>query len=83
MMMLPMKQKEAHQNLTVYGKLKSFYYEFREACLQNYQLGQEISIDEQMVASKARVIFNQYMKGKPVCWGFKLFVLADSTNGYT
>ena len=27
--------------------------------------------------------WRQYMKEKPTQWGFKLFVLADSSNGYT
>ncbi|XP_040890251.1 piggyBac transposable element-derived protein 4 [Toxotes jaculatrix] len=65
------------------GKIKPLYNDIRDACRRNYHPGQEISIDERMVASKARVSFKQYMKSKPVRWGFKLFVLADSHNGYT
>uniref|UniRef100_A0A3Q3BI75 PiggyBac transposable element-derived protein 4-like n=1 Tax=Kryptolebias marmoratus TaxID=37003 RepID=A0A3Q3BI75_KRYMA len=63
------------------GRIKPLYEEMREACRRNFHPSQEIAIDERMVASKARVF--QYMKSKPVRWGFKLFVLADSSNGYT
>lgn len=32
---------------------------------------------------KAHTGMTQYMKSKPTKWGFKLFVLADSSKGYT
>ena len=35
-----------------------------------------------MIASKGRVSFRQYMRGKPHPFGIKAFVLADSMTGY-
>jgi len=36
-----------------------------------------------MVRSKHRSGIRQYMKDKPTKWGLKLWVLADSGNGYS
>ncbi|KAA8589932.1 hypothetical protein FQN60_013297, partial [Etheostoma spectabile] len=65
------------------GKIKPMYDEIKKACMANYHPRQCVAIDERMVASKARNGLRQYMKSKPVKWGYKLFVLADSTSGYT
>ena len=43
----------------------------------------EISVDERMVRSKARFSFKQYICNKPTKWGFKLWCLCNSSNGYT
>ena len=42
-----------------------------------------MAIDERMVKSRHRSGIRQYIKDKPTKWGIKLWVLADSSNGYT
>lgn len=49
---------------------------------QAYTPLREVSIDEQMVAYKGRLSFKQYMPAKPIKWGMKAFVLAESKTGY-
>uniref|UniRef100_A0A671SK44 PiggyBac transposable element-derived protein domain-containing protein n=1 Tax=Sinocyclocheilus anshuiensis TaxID=1608454 RepID=A0A671SK44_9TELE len=55
----------------------------RHACKAIYHPRKNLAVDERMVACKAHTGMTQYMKAKPTRWGFKLFVLADSSNGYT
>ncbi|XP_034090344.1 piggyBac transposable element-derived protein 4 [Gymnodraco acuticeps] len=64
-------------------RLKPLQATIKEACKAMWQPRKEISIDERMVATKAKIGLRQYMKAKPTKWGVKLFVLADSSNGYT
>jgi len=54
----------------------------KSKCFEFYQPQEEMSVDERMVKSKARCHLVQYMRNKPVKWGFKLWVLADM-SGYT
>ena len=64
-------------------KVDTFVSAFKERCMLLYQPSQHMSVDERMVKSKHRSGIRQYMKDKPTKWGIKLWVLADSDNGYT
>ena len=64
-------------------KVRSLNDCIQQKCKQLYQPYREVSIDERMVRSKARFSFRQYIKNKPTKWGFKLWCLCDSRNGYT
>ena len=64
-------------------KVEEFLASFKERCKLLYQPSQKLAVDERMVKSKHRSGIKQYMKNKPTKWGLKLWVLADSDNGYT
>ncbi|KAA8585675.1 hypothetical protein FQN60_004369, partial [Etheostoma spectabile] len=62
--------------------VKPLLDDLRQACKAFYHPRQNLSVDERM-STKAHTGMTQYMKAKPTKWGFKLFVLADSSIGYT
>ncbi|KAM6912008.1 piggyBac transposable element-derived protein 4-like isoform 2-T2 [Lycodopsis pacificus] len=64
-------------------RLKPLMDTIKNACKAFYHPHIHLAVDERMVASKAKTGITQSMKDKPTKWGFKLFVLADSRNGYT
>jgi hypothetical protein len=64
-------------------KVDEFLASFKERCHMLYQPHQNVAVDERMVKSKHRSGIKQCMKNKPTKWGIKLWVLADSSNGYT
>ncbi|KXJ16436.1 PiggyBac transposable element-derived protein 4 [Exaiptasia diaphana] len=47
-----------------------------------YSPKKAIAVDEGMIAFKGRLSFRQYMPAKPMKYGIKVWMAADSTNGY-
>jgi len=63
-------------------KVRWLYDSIRKKCSELYSPSQNLAVDEAMVAFKGRIGFKQYMPKKPTKWGFKVWSLADSSNGY-
>ena len=76
----PEEEEAEHGNRL--RKLRPYLDYLKTNWLTYYQPLQCLSVDEWMVKSKAHSHMVQYMRNKPVKWGFKLWVLAD-TSGYT
>ena len=50
--------------------------------LHNYRPHRENAIDKAMIPFKGRSALKQYIPMKPIKWGFKVWVRADSIKGY-
>ena len=55
----------------------------KSRCAKLYQPRQNLAIHEHIVKSRHRSGIRQYIKDKPTKSAIKLWVLADSSNGYT
>ena len=54
----------------------------RGKCEGNFMPSKNISVDEGMVGFRGRLSFRQYMPAKPTKYGIKVWMAADSSNGY-
>ena len=63
-------------------KLGNLQQELSQKFKTMYTPSRNLSIDEQMIGTKSRVSFIQYMPKKPKKFGIKLWVLCESLTGY-
>ncbi|XP_047444335.1 piggyBac transposable element-derived protein 4-like [Mugil cephalus] len=64
-------------------RIKPLMEDILTACQAHYHPRKELAVGERVVATEAKTGTNQFMNAKPARRGIKLFVLADSSNGYT
>jgi len=64
-------------------KIEDIFKKIQVNWRNNYQLNREIAIDERTIAFRGRSNFVLYNPMKPVHYGFRSYVLADSKSGYT
>lgn len=64
-------------------RIKPLYEQILAACYTFFHPYQHISMGEQMVATNARIGLKRCIRNKHAKWGIRLFVLADSSCGYT
>ena len=63
-------------------KVQGFVDFLKGRCKLLFQPRQHVAIDERMVKSRHRSGIRQYIKDKPIKYGIKFWVLADSSNAY-
>ena len=63
-------------------KVRPLVDALNKASSENFTLGRNVSVDESMIGTKARISFLQYLPAKPTKWGVKVWVLSDSHTGY-
>ena len=64
------------------GKVRPLVNMITERCSAAYKLGRDVAVDEAMIKFQGRSSLKQYLPNKPVKRGIKVWVLADSQNGY-
>lgn len=63
-------------------KVRPIINHFNKAFCSALSATKSQAIDEHMIKFKGRNIMKQYMKAKPIKWGFKMWCRCDSQTGY-
>ena len=64
------------------SRIRKISNHIQEKSLASYHPASQLSIDESMIGFKGRHSLKQYLPMKPTKWGFKVFLLCESTSGY-
>ena len=64
------------------AKIRPLIEHFNNVYQNNAQIVSHQSIDEHMVKFKGNHSMKQYIKNKPIKWGFKMWMRCDAVTGY-
>ena len=64
------------------AKIRPLITDITTKCQQLYNPHQDVAVDEAMIKFQGRSTLKQYVPKKPIKRGIKVWVLADSDNGY-
>ena len=81
-MILVRSQVEEMQTTIARIKLDWFFDYILNKCKTNFTPTKNISVDERMITFRRRLSFRQYMPAKLTKYGIKVWMAADSSNGY-
>ena len=65
-----------------FGKVRPLISHLNEKYMQHWQVSQQLSVDESMIPYYGHHGCKQHIHGKPIRFGFKMWSLNASTDGY-
>ena len=63
-------------------KIRPIFTSILGNCQTKFKPTKNLSVDEGMIGFRGRLSFRQYMPAKPTKYGIKVWMAADSSNGY-
>jgi len=75
-------QQKNHQTMIDFSNLANYTRNWITHSVKCIRQRERVSLDEQMIGTKCRVGFIQYMPKKPKKFGIKVWVLCEALSGY-
>lgn len=77
------RDRQSRRDIDKLAPIREFFEKFVDNCQKCYNVGEYVTIDEQLQPFRGRCPFRQYMPKKPARYGVKIFALVDSRVFYT
>ncbi|XP_066965604.1 piggyBac transposable element-derived protein 4-like [Macrobrachium rosenbergii] len=65
-----------------FAAIRTIWTQIIDRCKQNYNPGENITVDKQLLAFRGRCPFRMYIANKPAKYGVKLFMACDVNSKY-
>lgn len=78
-----LQDREDRRSVDKLAPIRDLFSIFVANCKKNYNLSQQVTVDEKLEAFRGRCGFRQYMPLKPNKYGIKIFALCDAKMFYT